>query len=65
MTSCKNTHKKTDLNGLLEASLVVDIDVDANINVDVVHEVSSWLAFTFFYSFTNTLIQKKIIGDGY
>ena len=54
MTSCKNTHKKTDLNGLLEASLVVDIDVDANINVDVdvVREVSSWLAFTFFYSFT-------------
>ena len=65
MTSCKNTHKKTDLNGLLEASFVVDIDndndadVDANINVDVVREVSRRLAYTFFYSFTNTLIQKK------
>ena len=45
----KNT-LKTDRNGLLEASFVVDIDhdndadVDANINVDVdvVREVSSW-----------------------
>ena len=66
----KNT-LKTDRNGLLEASFVVDIDhdndadVDANINVDVVREVSRRLAYTFFYSFTNTLIQKKIIGDGY